>query len=85
MSAASTAAAQKEQLILRKWRNGEDFLTTNLLTWAKSKPTDAEAPKALHFLITTKRVVGKPSREAFQILHKNYPGSEWAKKTKYYY
>ena len=85
MSASSAAAAQKEQLILRKWRNGEDFLTTTLLAWAKLKPTDAEAPKALHFLITTKRVVGKPSREAFQILHKNYPGSEWAKKTKYYY
>ncbi len=85
MSASSTAAAQKEQVILRKWRNGEDFLTTTLLAWAKQKPTDAEAPKALHFLITTKRVVGKPSREAFQILHKNYPGSEWAKKTKYYY
>lgn len=85
MSAANTAAAQKEQLILRKWRNGEDFLTSTLLTWAKQKPSDAEAPKALHFLIITKRVVGKPSREAFQILHKNYPGSEWAKKTKYYY
>ncbi len=85
MSAESIAAAQKEQGILRKWRNGEDFLTATLMALAKQKPDDVEAPKALHFLITTKRVVGKPSREAFQLLHKLYPRSDWAKKTKYYY
>jgi hypothetical protein len=85
MSAASTALAQKEQLILRKWGYAEDYLTTTLMAWVKQKPDDVEAPKALHFLISTKRVMGKPSREAFQLLHKLYPASEWAKKTKYYY
>jgi hypothetical protein len=79
------AAAKVEQEILRKWNQGEDFLIDTLLPWARQKAADPEIPKALHFFITSKRAPTKLSREAFQVLHKYYGTSEWAKKTKYYY
>jgi len=59
------------------------------LAWAKQKPKDPEVPKALHFFIHRKYYGQSPdtkfSREAYQLLHKNYTNSEWAIKTKYYY
>jgi hypothetical protein len=78
-------SARREQLQLRKWGRGADYILSTLSTWAKEKPTDAELPKALHFYITSKRAPTKQSKEAFQLLHKQFAGSEWAKKTKYFY
>ncbi len=78
-------SARREQLQLRKWGRGADYILSTLSTWAKEKPADAELPKALHFYITSKRAPTKQSKEAFQLLHRQFAGSEWAKKTKYFY
>jgi hypothetical protein len=78
-------AARKERSQLRKWSDGADYIPTTLINWAKQNPNDLEVPKALHFFIVAKRAPTKQSREAFQALHRMYPSSEWAKRTKYYY
>ena len=78
------AAAQEEQKKLRKL-SVEAYITPILLTWASQHPTDPEAPKALHFYIVGKRSETKNAHTAFQLLHKQYPSSTWAAKTKYYY
>jgi hypothetical protein len=67
-----------------------------LLPWAATRPADPEAPKALHFLVASTRLEcgytpepkpGAPniSKEAYTLLHKLWPSSEWAAKTKYWY
>lgn len=77
-----------------------EWLADRLLPWAASNQADAEAPKALHFLVASTRMecpggpaqerrAGTPepthSRDAFRLLHKRWPGSEWAAKTKYWF
>lgn len=98
-TAEQLAAAAKEQQALLKLPLRTEFVGPTLLTWARQKPADDEAPKALHFLVASTRMEcpygngkeGKEqlraqiSRDAFQLLHKNYPTSKWAKATKYHF
>ena len=97
--------AQKKQAQLeqKKWLAlpvRSAYLAGPILAWAKQKPADPEAAKALHFLVAATRLEcpggdarlpesteykAPHSREAYQLLHQLYPQSEWAKKTKYYF
>jgi hypothetical protein len=99
LSAEQLAAAAQEQQALLKLPLRSEFMAPPLLAWAKGKPADDEAPKALHFLVASTRMecpygTGKEekdqlrarySKEAFQLLHKNWPGNTWAKATKYHF
>ena len=88
------ARAQAEQKTLLALPIRTAWLAPTLLKWAEGKPDDPEAPKALHFLVVSTRLEcpgndEKPrvnySKEAFQLLHKLYPKSEWTANTKYYF
>jgi len=52
---------------------------------------DPRVPEALHLAVRSTRYgctddnTTKFSKQAFQLLHKNYPKSEWAAKTKYWF
>ncbi len=94
--ARQQAAAEQKRLQALPLRTA--YLAPNLLAWAKTKPDDPEAPKALHFFVSATRLEcqslpepgpgsKKPthSRDAFQLLHKHYPKSSWTAKTKYYF
>ena len=52
-------------------------------------PGDDKIPEALHMLTFYNRYCSRDSSiwpgEVFRFLHRNYPNSEWAKKTPYYY
>ncbi|MES2263398.1 MAG: hypothetical protein V4724_33165 [Pseudomonadota bacterium] len=99
LGAEQLAAAGNEQKTLLKLPLRSEFMAPVLLDWAKQKPDDEEAPKALHFLVASTRMEcpyggNKPekeqlraqySRDAFNLLHKNYPNSKWAKQTKYFF
>jgi hypothetical protein len=99
LSAQQNAAAAREQETLLRLPLRTEFLAPTLLQWARSRPADEEAPKALHFLVASTRmecpygsalpeaeqVRARYSREAYEVLHKYYPASKWAKATKYYY
>jgi hypothetical protein len=99
MAGERLAEAQKEQDILRRLPLRTEYLAPTLLEWAGKKQADEEAPKGLHFLVASTRMecpygTDKPekeqlrarySREAFDMLHKLYPASKWAKATKYFY
>ncbi|MRV71354.1 hypothetical protein GJ700_06425 [Duganella sp. FT92W] len=99
LSAEQLAAAAQEQQALLKLPLRSEFMAPPLLAWAKGKPADDEAPKALHFLVASTRMEcpygtdkeekeqlrGRYSNEAFQLLHKNWPGNKWAKATKYHF
>ena len=68
-----------------------NYLPAAVLDFAKQQPEDPRLPEALALAVhstrygcTDKETV-KFSKAAFDLLHKKYPNSEWAKKTKYWY
>ncbi|MBL8491224.1 MAG: hypothetical protein JNM82_10640, partial [Rhodocyclaceae bacterium] len=98
VSPEMAAAVARERQALQALPVRTAWLAPTLLDWAKAKPKDPEAPKALHFLVAATRMecqalaygdkpAAKPthSRDAFRLLHRLWPGSEWAAKTKYYF
>ncbi|MDQ1920294.1 hypothetical protein [Massilia pseudoviolaceinigra] len=99
LGAQRTAQAAREQETLLRLPLRTEFLAPVLLEWARIKPVDEEAPKALHFLVAStrmecpggtavpeeKQLRARYSREAYELTHKLYPASKWTKATKYYY
>jgi len=64
------------------------------VSWARSHPDDPRVPEALHNVVRawrygcTETQQNDPtnySKDAFEILHKRYPDSEWTKKTPYWF
>jgi hypothetical protein len=82
---------------LQKLGAAADYLPATVLQWVKAHPDDQRDPEALHFAVRATRYGchnaaksdGKPaknySREAFQLLHTKYEGSQWAKETPYWF
>jgi hypothetical protein len=59
-----------------------------VLAFAGAHPTDPRSPEALYWLVHITRYGHSHdhvSHKAFDILHKRYPNTTWAKQTKYYY
>lgn len=81
----------------REWRKlsaigaAPMYFAPVVLDWAKTHPDDPRVPEALHYFVRSTRygcvdkAIGRYSREAFDLLHQKYPGSEWTKKTPYWY
>jgi hypothetical protein len=81
----------------REWRQlsaiggAPMYFAPVVLDWAKTHPDDPRVPEALHYFVRATRYgcadksIGPYSREAFDRLHRKYPGSEWTKKTPYWY
>ncbi|HEV2817271.1 MAG TPA: hypothetical protein VGW40_08655 [Allosphingosinicella sp.] len=58
------------------------------LAYARAHPRDPRSPEALYWLIRIARWGGNhehSGRRAFQLLHRRYPGSAWARRSPYYY
>jgi hypothetical protein len=76
---------------LEKQGNAAEFLGGIVLSWAKEHPEDIRLPEALHRVVVATHVgcadTGTPevSKAAFQALQRNYPQSEWAKRTPFWY
>lgn len=59
-----------------------------MLAYAAAHPKNAQVPEALYWLVRVGRYGGSHNhsgRRAFQLLHKAYPTSTWAKRSPYYY
>jgi len=62
-----------------------------VLNWAKQHPDDTRVPEALHYLVRAShygcvdKSIGPYSKQAFELLHKGYPRSDWASKTPYWF
>lgn len=67
-----------------------NWLAQQVLNFAKSHADDPHVPEAVHLVVTaghlgcTDEATAAFSKSAFQLLHKNYPASDWAKKTPYW-
>jgi hypothetical protein len=83
--------AQQEQEKVTRTGFAPNYLTTEVLAFAKQHPEDPRVPPALHLAVRATRcgctnpATTRLSEAAFNLLHKQYPKSEWAEKTKYHY
>lgn len=72
-------------------KSATGVLGDDVLAWSVSHPRDPELPWLLHVVVQSTRGgcvdpdAKTLSRKAWDVLHKRYAGSEWARKTPYFY
>ena len=88
---AQKLAATSEWEQLGALGTAPSYLSQQGIAWARRHPEDPRAPEALHLAVKSTRYgcIDKEtstfSKHAFHLLHKRYPNSPWAAKTKYWY
>ncbi|MEA2678803.1 MAG: hypothetical protein QOK03_525 [Candidatus Binataceae bacterium] len=92
----SFLSAGEKESVDREWTslsaiNGAEFLCSTALRHAALSPTDERVPEALSRCIGAVHLSPSNARcdtlaeSAFDLLHKRYPKSEWARKNKFWY
>jgi hypothetical protein len=88
---SSRADAAREAAALQALGTGPNYLAQIVISWANKNPTDKRAPEALHLAVKSTRFgctdkdTGRWSKAAFDLLHRKYPNTSWAKETKYWF
>lgn len=91
LSASQRAAATREYSIISRFGAAPNFLARQVIQWANTNPTDPRVPEALHLAVNTTRFgctdkdTGRWSKSAFDLLHRRYGNTTWARKTKYWF
>jgi len=91
LSPTERAAAAKEVSTLNALGVAPNYLSRTVIDWANRNPADPRVPEALHLAVTstrrgcTDKESGRWSKAAFDLLHRRYPNSPWARKTKYWF
>jgi hypothetical protein len=91
LTAADRAALDREFEALAAIGPAPNYLAAEAVKWGTSRPTDQDAAEALAHAVEGTRWgcaddrTSAASRRAFETLHRLFPSSEWAKKTKYWY
>ncbi len=86
-----TQTAENETDRMAKSGESATYLARRVITFATQNPQNAQTPELLHFAVRATRYASqdsqtlKLSKQAFDILRKNYPTNAWTKKTPYYY
>ncbi|HEY8412717.1 MAG TPA: hypothetical protein VIK76_14995, partial [Pyrinomonadaceae bacterium] len=81
----------KERAALNALGAAPNYLSKQVIQWANSHPDDPRVPEALHLAVKSTRYgcsdkdTGRWSKAAFDLLHRKYPNSTWAKKTPYWF
>jgi len=87
----SQALALRQAAALQALGTAPDYLCRIAIEWAEKNPTDARAPEALHLSVRSTRYgctdkeTGRWSKAAYDLLHRRYPNSTWARNTKYWF
>jgi hypothetical protein len=92
LTAEQRAAGDEEALQIESAQPWQaTYLLRESIGWARAHPDDQRVPRALHMAVAASRYrgtdadTGKYSKEAFNLLHRRYPRSEWTARTKYWY
>jgi hypothetical protein len=91
LSAAERAQTERELSALGALGAAPKYLANEAIRWATARPSDVDAAEALahavegiHWGCADDNTTAA-SRTAFQTLHRLFPKTEWALKTKYWY
>ncbi len=91
LTVAQKTTASAEWKRLAALGTAPNYLCAQAIKWAGIKPDDPRAPEALHLAVRATRYgcadkqTGTFSKQAYDTLHRKYPKSEWAQKTKYWF
>lgn len=91
LSKEEIAATERERAALVSLGSAPTYLAAEAVKWANARPADLDAAEALSHAVEgtrwgcTDALSTTASRNAFQTLHRLFPKSEWARKTKYWY
>ena len=91
LSAADKANAEREWNTLVAPGAAPNYISQQVIQWANRTPADPRVPEALHRAVTTTRYgctdkdTGRWSKAAFDLLHRKYPNTTWAKRTPYWF
>jgi TolA-binding protein len=91
LSAADRDQAAAEWKKLLSVATAPDWLGAQTLAFAQAHPQDPRVPEALYLAVRatrygcTGKATGDFSHRAFDLLHRRYPNTEWAKKTPYWF
>jgi hypothetical protein len=91
LSAAERSALDREFAALAATGTAPTYLAREAVKWAVARPSDQNAAEALALAVEGTRwgctddTTTAASRSAFQTLHRLFPGSDWAQRTKYWY
>jgi hypothetical protein len=91
LTAEEQARAAREWQALDAVVEAPDYFARQALAWVAARPDDKRVAEALHLAVRATRygcttdATGDLSRQAFTALHRRFPGSEWAKKTPYWF
>jgi hypothetical protein len=91
LNEAQRTAGAKEWTALKNLGPMPNYLSKQVIQWATKNPNDQRVPEALHLAVNSTRFgctneeTGRWSKAAFDLLHRKYPNTTWAKKTKYWF
>ena len=91
LTAAQKTEAKSENARLQSLGTAPNYFCQQALAWASRDPNNPRVPEALHLAVKATRYgctdddTGRNSKAAYDLLKKNYPKTEWAQKTKYWY
>jgi hypothetical protein len=91
LAEAQRSTAAREQATLNALGAAPNYLCRQVIQWVTKNPADPRAPEALHRAVNTTRhgctdkETGRWSKAAYDLLHRKYPNTSWAKKTKYWF
>lgn len=91
LTEAQKTSAKNEVAKLVSLGTAPNYLAQEAAAWAQRTPNDPRVAEALHLAVKSTRYgctdenTGKYSKAAFDVLHKQYPNSTWAKQTPYWF
>jgi hypothetical protein len=91
LSREQRVTGEREWKTLKTLGAAPNYISQQVIQWATKNPADQRVPEALHLAVTTTRYgctddqTGRWSKAAFDLLHRKYPNTSWAKKTKYWF
>jgi hypothetical protein len=86
---ATTGASQFAAL--QALGTAPDYLCRIAIAWTEKTPADPRSPEALHLAVRSTRYgctddqTGRWSKAAYDLLHRRYPNTTWARNTKYWF
>ncbi|MDX6404277.1 MAG: hypothetical protein QOH70_1732 [Blastocatellia bacterium] len=87
----SQSVAATQSGALQALGTAPDYFCRIAIAWTEKNPADPRAPEALHLAVRSTRYgctddqTGRWSKAAYDLLHRRYPNTTWAKNTKYWF
>ena len=91
LSAEELSIAEREWKRTQALASAPDYLGAEAVRWVRQHPSDSRAAEAMALVVRAghlgcgSKETWKLSEQAFEILHRRYASTSWARQTKYWY